>query len=535
MTRLFHDYLARRGNALSFFPGDWGDPADWHAAARRALAHDGPREEVVRVLTETNAAWLTPRSRARLEAVADGKGVAVVAGQQAGLLGGPLYTFHKALAVLRLADRIERQFEFPALPLFWVAANDSDLVEAGRTVVIDQTNTLRLFTLHDHEALSGFRGWPVGRVPLGPTAGALREWLDGVLHPTDFRDDLLAAVSAAYHPEATIGTAFTDLMGRWLGPLGLVFLDPLWMGLQDPNRDFFGRVLADPRGVEEVLAETGKGLNRSDYHQQLSMPPNRVPLFATRSGEPRRPLLPTDRPDRFEVEGAGEFPAPELLDPDGPWTLDPSAALRPLLQDHLLPTMVFVGGPAEVAYWAQLGPLYDRMGIPAPIVMPRPRVLLLPRVAARVLEKHRLTPDDLVDGPEALVRRLARQLFPADLEAAFERTREGMLREFEGLKVRVAAFDPTLEAPFETAAGRLGGELDRLLGKAVTNLGRQQETLQAQVTKAAAWIQPGRQPQERILGILPFALRHGLDRVLEVLADGVDPGRPEELQIVPLD
>ena len=110
-----------------------------------------------------------------------------------------------------------------------------------------------------------------------------------------------------------------------------------------------------------------------------------------------------------------------------------------------------------------------------------------------------------------------------------------MLREFEGLKVRVAAFDPTLEAPFETAAGRLGGELDRLLGKAVTNLGRQQETLQAQVTKAAAWIQPDRQPQERILGILPFALRHGMGRVLTVLSDGVDPGRPEELQIVPLD
>jgi bacillithiol biosynthesis cysteine-adding enzyme BshC len=535
MTRLFHDFLARRPAALDFFPGDWGDPAAWKKAARRTRARPGPRAEVARVLAERNARWLTEQSRRRLEAVAAGEGVAVVAGQQAGVLGGPLYTLYKALALLRLADWAESQLEMPVLPLFWTAANDSDLVEAGSATVVDRANTLRSFTLHTHPAILPLEGRPVGRIPLGEAAAALNGWLKEVLHETEFRAGLLADVAAAYTPEETVAGAFEELLGGWLGPRGLVLLDPLWPGLEGPSAVLFRRVLADPLGAGEVLAATGTLLRRAGYHRQLGLPGGRLPLFVTGSGGRRRPLRVGPGADLFEVEGEGTAKGKELLDPGGPWRLDAGAALRPLLQDYLLPTMAFVGGPSEIAYWAQIGPLYARLEVAPPVIMPRPRVLLLPRVAARVLEKYGLSPPDLADGPEAIIGRIARSLFPDDLERAFEGTREDLLAALETLKGQVAAFDPTLAAPFETAAGRLSGELDRLRGKAVANLGRQQETVRAQIAKAAVWLFPRGRPQERVLGLLPFALRHGLDPLLDRIVERIDPGRPEREQIVPLD
>ncbi len=535
MTRLFHDFLARRPAALDFFPGDWGDPAAWKEAARRTRAQGGPRAEVARVLAERNARWLTEPGRRRLEAVAAGQGVAVVAGQQAGVLGGPLYTLHKALALLRLADWAESQLEVPVLPLFWVASNDSDLVEAGSATVVDRANTLRTFSLHAHPAILPLEGRSVGRIPLGEAATALNGWLEEVLHETEFRADLLADVAAAYSPEETVAGAFERLLGGWLGPRGLVLLDPLWPELEGSSTTLFERVLADPLGAGEVLAETDPPLRRAGYHRQLGLPSGRLPLFVTGSGGGRRPLRVGPGSDLFEVEGEGVVRGEELLDPGGPWRLDAGAALRPLLQDHLLPTMAFVGGPSEIAYWAQIGPLYARLQVAPPVIVPRPRVLLLPRVAARVVEKYGLDPLELADGVNAVVGRIARSLFPDDLERAFEGTREDLLASLETLKGQVAAFDPTLAAPFETAAGRLSGELDRLRGKAVANLGRQQETVRAQIAKAAVWLFPQGHPQERVLGMLPFALRYGLDSLLDRLLERVDPGRPEREQIVLLD
>jgi bacillithiol biosynthesis cysteine-adding enzyme BshC len=535
MTRLFRDFLARRPAALDFFPGDWGDPAAWQEAARRTRAQAGPRAEVARVLTERNARWLTDAGRRRLEAVAAGEGVAVVAGQQAGVLGGPLYTLHKALALLRLADWAESQLEVPVLPLFWVAANDSDLVEAGSASVVDRTHTLRDFSLHTHPAVAPLEGRSVGRIPLGEAAAALNGWLADVLHETEFRARLLADVAAAYTPEATVAGAFEELLGGWLGPRGLVLLDPLWPGLEGPSAALFASVLADPLGAGEVIAATSEPLRRAGYHRQLGLPEGRLPLFVSGDGGGRRPLRVGPGRDRFEVEGEGVVNGEELLDSAGPWRLDAGAALRPLLQDYLLPTMAFLGGPSEIAYWAQIGPLYTRLGVAPPVVMPRPRVLLLPRVAARVTEKYGLDPLELADGPEAVVARIARSLFPDDLERAFEGTREDLLAALETLKGQVAAFDPTLAAPFETTAGRLSGELDRLRGKAVANLGRQQETVRAQIAKAAVWLFPRGQPQERVLGVLPFALRYGLDALLDRIVERVDPGRPEREQVVPLD
>lgn len=537
VTRLFEDYLARRPGVLSFYAGDWGEVGAWQAAAERALAYEGPRAETARILLERNAGWITEKARDRIEAVASGKGVAVVGGQQAGLLTGPLYTIHKAITLLRLASRVEEELGIPVLPLFWAATNDGDLEEAGALTIIDGEHRLQRFNLAHLPEMAPYRGWPVGRIPLGDCAGRIGSFVGAHLAGTGFVPELLDTVKATYTAGHTVGEAFVALMGRWLGPLGLVLLDPTWPEFREATAGLFRKVLSDPLAAVRCLEESEEALRAAGYRRQLHMPPNRLPLFATARSEPRRPLIPAGNGGEgpvVEVEGAGRVEMEALLDPDGPWEVDPHAALRPVLQDYLLPTALFVGGAAEIAYFGQLGPLYEHFGVPRPVAMPRARAVLLPRVAARILEKYELTSGALTGGPEAAVKKIAGRLLPDDLEEAFGAAGEAIAGRLEHLKRQAIRFDTNLEKPFDTSAGRMESELRKLKEKAIRSRSRREEILLAQLAKAATWLHPEGAPQERVLNIVPFLARHGAAALFPRLLERLDPSNPAVVQEIAL-
>ena len=61
-------------------------------------------------------------SLANATALAEGKALAVVAGQQPGPLGGPLYTWHKTMTAVALAQRLEDLLGTKVVPVFWNAS-----------------------------------------------------------------------------------------------------------------------------------------------------------------------------------------------------------------------------------------------------------------------------------------------------------------------------------------------------------------------------------------------------------------------------
>jgi bacillithiol synthase len=520
MSRLFNAYLARRPAALAFFSGDWGHRGDRRASLDRALAYSGPRAEVAAALENSNQPWLTGIARRRLQAVATGEGVAVVGGQQAGMATGPLYTLLKAITLLKLADRLEADFHVPVLPVFWAATNDSDLKEAGRLTVVDRDHRLQTFECMADGEGARYRGWPVGRVPLEGEGERLTDWIAATLPESEFIPALLESIGNAYHAEATVGEAFVQLLGRWLGPRGLVVLDPLLPALRASCTPLYERVLDDPLSAVESLAVTDLLLRAQRYQRQLSMPPNRLPLFYTGRDRIRRPVIP--RGSTFEVEGTGLMERSALLDQRVEGGLDPHAALRPVLQDHLLPTAAFVGGPGEIAYLAQLGPLYERLGVPRPVAVPRERVMLIPRAVAHVLRKYHLDPDAFARGPDPVLRKVVEQQLPEDLEETFARIAVQLQNEMARLTEAATALDSTLQAAFESGEGRMLWELNRLEKKAVTARGRQMDLAQKQINKAAVWLRPDGVPQDRLLSPLPFMARQGMGMLVDRLLEAAD-------------
>ena len=51
--------------------------------------------------------------------------------------------------------------------------------------------------------------------------------------------------------------------------------------------------------------------------------------------------------------------------------LGPNVLLRPVVERAILPTATYIGGPAEIAYFAQIMPIADTLGVARPTIVPR--------------------------------------------------------------------------------------------------------------------------------------------------------------------
>src|SRR5664279_3104848 len=183
--------------------------------------------------------------------------------------------------------------------------------------------------------------------------------------------------------------------------------------------------------------------------------------------------------------------------PEGHW-LSPGAALRPLMQSLMLPVTAVVLGPSERAYWRLCEPLWERVGLTVPKLIPRPTVFVVPRgfrVKADQLDALRLGAwDRLASWPGVLPTTVfqATEPDPAWPEPLRVRYQREQARTLD----RLARLDRRLQ---REAAGRvLGGDPERL--------------------RQALF--PFGAPQERVMPGVPW-LRNGalLDAILERMKD----------------
>ncbi|MCE3315648.1 bacillithiol biosynthesis BshC, partial [Staphylococcus aureus] len=61
----------------------------------------------------------------------------VIGGQQAGLFGGPLYTFQKIFSIITLSNQLTNQYNEKIIPVFWIAGEDHDFDEVNHTFVFN--------------------------------------------------------------------------------------------------------------------------------------------------------------------------------------------------------------------------------------------------------------------------------------------------------------------------------------------------------------------------------------------------------------
>jgi bacillithiol biosynthesis cysteine-adding enzyme BshC len=500
---LVQEYLSGEGSVERFF----GPGFDTWAAFEAKMAEvDGRFDREARARA-AEAVIVPPGGDAsRLQRFVEEGGYMVTTGQQAALFGGPLYNVFKALTAVRLAEALEERVGKPVLPLFWVSSEDHDWEEACHADVIGVDNELHRVALAppDPDVAPALH-----RITLGEeVADAVKTFLS-YLPDTDFSPEYDELLSSSYEPGSTLVDGFHETLQHLLGSTGLYFTDAIHPVVK---RDSAPVVLAELERAEElekVLRGTASDVEAGGYALQVPILEGSVNLFA--EGPAGRERLYREN-GSFRLRTSGqEVSADELrerfaADPD---VLSPNVLLRPVVESALFPTLTYVGGPGEMAYFGQLRDYFEAHGVGMPVVFPRWSATLVEGKIGKVLAKFDLDVAALDRPFHELASELAREEVPGEVRAALGKLR-GAIGSGIGELTKVArGVDETLKGPVQQGGSQALGILDDLEKKIVQAVKRQSEVSLAQLEKAQVHLFPGGKPAERVQSPFYFLSRYG--------------------------
>ncbi|MFQ5846061.1 MAG: bacillithiol biosynthesis cysteine-adding enzyme BshC [Candidatus Methylomirabilales bacterium] len=517
---IFRDYLKGTPALREFYRWDPREPQEklLHCLARRSY----PRDQLATILRDQNRAW--GASESLLESIArlrDPRAITVITGQQVGLFGGPLYTLYKALTAVTVARQVESQWQIPCLPLFSMASEDTDFAEIDHLAMPDHQDQAALIRYAPDQGFG--TDLPVTHT-LTPKIKQAVAALEQAAGPGRLQERVLTLLRDCYQPGATLVSAFGRLLSALLGERGLIVVDP-----SDPRL----KALARPLFLREVgTAPTSAGQVQSawDKLRGLGYPP-RVRLrgegpnlFYVHEG--RWPLKKAG--DRGQlVAGAKRWRDGQELQhlvEETPERFSPNVVLRPLVHSFLFPTLVQVGGPHEIAYFAQLRGVFDHFDIPMPFLLPRASLTIVEGRIERLLKKHDLTFLALQEDPERVVTQVLHRSLPRSFVGKQQRIRRTILKNFAELKMLVSSLDSTLTPRVGGVEGVVKKQMDEMERLLLRSFKRRNQEVRTQVLRVLAHLMPGGELQERAYGFIPYLCHHGLP-LTDLIAAAVDgPG-----------
>ena len=505
-TPLFNDFLYDYGKVSRFYldAGRAISPLADHA--RRVGAQDFDRERVADALTHINQRAGSPDlTFSYIEMLRRPGSVAIVTGQQAGLFTGPLYTIHKALTVIKLAACLREQ-GIDAVPVFWIASEDHDYNEVNHCQIVDRDGNLQIIR---YEADGYKEDTPVGHVKLCQGISETIDEFIAQLPPSEFVSDIERDLRESYTQCAGFAESFARLMARLFKDYGVVLLDPLDEGLKQVVAPLYSQAIEKSSDIAHALVERSHELETSDYHAQVHVSEDMVPLFIMDDGK-RTGLI--EREGRFWLKGSDRsFDRRELADlaQRCPNCFSPNVTLRPIVQDYLLPTAAYIGGPAEIAYFAQIRTVYETLGRQEPCVLPRASFTIIEGRHQKTMKKYRLTLPDFFDGLHPAITKVVEQSLDRDTANAFAETERLFNEQLKKLDQSLKRTDSTLSASLKGARAKIIYQLEHLRTRFVHASAHREETAYRQVERAYLTLYPNKNLQERELNIYYFLSRYG--------------------------
>lgn len=495
-SKLFADFLYHFDRVKPFYRHAPLDADSFAAAAREIRFPPERRAALVEALRPANA------GNPSLSLLGQPNTVVVVTGQQVGLYSGPAYTLYKAFSAVKLAAEL-RDADIAAVPVFWLATEDHDFDEVRVSWAFGADGQPRAFALDPAPATGG----PVGAIPIPEYP---HHALRAALQEFPFGQEVAELAESCYRPGTTLGQGFRALLGKLTEGRGLLLLDPLDPAIRALARPALEAAVEGAAELTAALLERNRALAAAGYHAQVHVEEHTSLFFLLENG--RR--IPLKRNGDQYLAGARKISREELRGMD----LSPNALLRPVVQDFILPSAAYVGGPAELAYLAQSEVLYREILGRMPVVLPRAAFTLTDFRAQKLLDRYRLELADFFHGLEGLRDRMARTLTPPQLAEAADRAHRGVVQAIGELARPLEAFDPTLGAALAKSRQKILYQLSKIEGK----IRRESLHRDGRAAADAAWLNgmlfPHKHLQERTYSILPFLAKHGWDALDQIYA-----------------
>jgi bacillithiol synthase len=511
-SQLFFDYLYDYQKVQKYYRQNFRESHSFESVIKAIDTRPLDRATLTRVLTEQNTAFGSPPlSLENVALLSKPTTYGVVTGQQVGLFGGPLYTVYKTITAIKLADKLKLKYpQYDFVPVFWLEGEDHDFAEMNNISLLDPENkTIKIEYLPGGESPERNLG-AIGELAFDGSLETSFAALESTLQKSEFTQDLLKKLKACYTSGRTFTQAFTAWMNMLFGGYGLVFISSPHPELKRLLTPLFVKEVSEyPRTSQMVIAQSAELEER--YHAQIKA--KSINLFLFHKGG--RYLIEPREHD-FSLKGTRHFLQKEELlkiAQETPELLSPNVILRPFAQDTLLPTVAYVAGPSEVAYHAQLTPVYEYLNIPQPVVFPRASCSYVGGKLQRTMDKYGLELLQFFGDTNELTARVVEQIAEVKLDHVFGNVQKHVHDALNELTFGLNEVDPTLLGALEGVKSKIDINVSVLKEKAVGAQKRRNETAVRQIESAVAGLLPNGGLQEREISILYYLNKYGPDLI----------------------
>jgi bacillithiol biosynthesis cysteine-adding enzyme BshC len=520
-TKLFLDYLYDFDKVKEFYKYNFRDKEQFIAKFKQLSESSKEFRNELSTIINNQYKSFDPSSKTlkNISLLKNKETIAVVTGQQLGILGGPLYTFYKIATAIKLCSHLSERYDnYHFVPVFWLEGDDHDFDEVRSINVLNDNNELIKISYNDGATEEEQNRGSIGHLKLKESIGQFLKDYENQLRNTEFKNSVMENLKNFYREEKTFKEPFEELLFWLFDQYGLIIFDPQDVKVKELLKPVFKKEINDFRNHTEKLVNISASLEEL-YHAQVKIRP--INLFYNYD-EGRYVIEPIE--NEFRLKGKRKkFTFEELINliETEPEKFSPNVLLRPICQDFLFPTGFYIGGPSEVAYFAQILPLYEFYNIDPPIIYPRSSVTILEKTIKSVLEKYELSLTDIFTDPNKLKNQIINNVSDKNLEEIFKETKNQIDIAFDNLKEKLFELDKTMGDVTSKYRLKVLGYIDELNGKAAEAQKKRYEITLRQIDKASANLFPDMNLQERELSFFHYANKYGVDvlkKIFEELA-----------------
>ncbi|MHB8580850.1 MAG: bacillithiol biosynthesis cysteine-adding enzyme BshC [Ignavibacteriaceae bacterium] len=520
---LFLDYLYEFENVKDFYKTNFHNKDEYLSKFKNISdQHKEFKTDLPNILSgQYEGLNPSAKTQKNISLLSDKKTLTIVTGQQLGILGGPLYTFYKIITAIKLSNFLsDRYDDFHFVPVFWLEGDDHDIEEVRSISLVNDANEIKKisYNLETEGIEEDENNGSVGNQIFKDTINTFFEELTGNLRNTEFTHPLLERLKTFYATGKSFKQSFKELMFWLFDKYGLILFDPQDIKIKNLLKPIFKKEITDFRQHAEKIVNISAKLEDS-FHAQVKV--QAVNLFYS-NDDGRYLIEPVDNDFRLKRKRK-KFTYDELFETieKEPENFSPNVLLRPICQDYILSTAFYVGGPSEIAYFAQVMPLYEFFKVETPFIYPRSSVTILEKNITSLLEKYVLHIQDVFRNPDELKQKVINSISETTLDDIFLETTNTIETAFDHLKEKLFDFDKTLSDASSKYKQKVSQYLNEFKIKSIEAQKRKHETTLRQIDKIINIIYPNSTLQEREINFIYFMNKYGevfLDQVFDELA-----------------
>ncbi|WP_316568424.1 bacillithiol biosynthesis cysteine-adding enzyme BshC [Neobacillus sp. YIM B06451] len=514
-NRFASEYLKQTEAVTPFFHYTYNKPGVYRERLEDLASRDYPRERLASHIESYMSRFGESEENLKsIEKLKRPDSAVVIGGQQAGILTGPLYTIHKAISIIRLAELEESRLGVPVVPVFWIAGEDHDYDEVNH-LFVPAGNSMEKWIFPQK---TGGKKMVTDIEIDRDLCGAWVSNLIAHFGETGYTKELVKVIEHFLEAHSSFSDFFAALVLHLFKDSGLLIVDSGNRELRLLESEKFEAIIHSHAEISESLISQQEEIKKQGFANTIEAAKNSANLFYYDSRLEERILLEYDpSEERFTGKnGSVVFTKEELLliAREEPFRLSNNVVTRPLMQEWLFPVLAFIGGPGEIAYWAELKQVFEHFGMKMPPIVPRLNITILERpVEVDIQELGLDIAEAMIRGTAAEEETFLSSLRDHELEEAFARAKAEILRQYDGLVGKAAGSAPGLLPLMKKNEAIVLAQIAFLERKLEEAVRLKHKAILDKFARVNLALRPEGSPQERIWNIIYYLNKYGLDFV----------------------